>query len=248
MELRVIRHGVVDSTSERAFAALAAGSARDGDVHVARGQTAGRGRRGARWHSPEGDGLYLSVVLAPEGGGGPPEAPSMAGALAVRDVLLELGLPGARLKWPNDLLVGGAKLCGVLVESRGFDPDRPRMVLGIGIDVLQREFPGELSAQQAVTSLALERVETTPERVLERLLPRLGARIGGSREDPEGLAADYARASELLGRRVRVDEGGAGLEGVVRGLSLASGVTLERPGGEIATVPLGHVRALVAVD
>ena len=245
MELRVIRHGVVDSTSERAFAAIVEGTARDGDVHVASGQTAGRGRRGATWHSPEGEGLYLSVVLAPEAGRTPPEAPSMAGALAVRDALRGLGVRDVQLKWPNDLLVDGAKMCGVLVESRGFDPAEPRMVLGIGIDVSQGEFPPELLAERAVTSLALTGIEATPREVLERLLPHLAVRIEASRRDPELLAADYVEASGLLGRRVRIEDGGPGVEGVLSGLTLAAGATVERSAGRV-TVPLGHVRTMVA--
>ena len=62
---RVIEHGTVDSTSERAFAALACGEARHGDVHVATAQTAGRGRRGASWSSAKDAGLYMSVVWLP---------------------------------------------------------------------------------------------------------------------------------------------------------------------------------------
>ena len=65
------------------------------------------------WHSPPGEGLYLSLVLAP-GTAGPVEAASLAGCLAVRDALLALGLAGVELKWPNDLLAGGAKLSGVI--------------------------------------------------------------------------------------------------------------------------------------
>src|SRR3954462_7216769 len=66
MQFRTIRHGVVDSTSERAFTAVAEGSAKHGDVHVAVAQTAGRGRQGGRGHSGGGDGLYASIVLLPE--------------------------------------------------------------------------------------------------------------------------------------------------------------------------------------
>jgi BirA family biotin operon repressor/biotin-[acetyl-CoA-carboxylase] ligase len=244
MELRVVRHGLVDSTSERAFAAIAAGGARHGDVHVAVGQTAGRGRRGTTWHSAEGEGLYLSVVIRPDDATLPPEAPSMAGALAVKEALEELGVGDLELKWPNDLLAGGAKLSGVLVESRGFDPERPCFVLGIGVNVRQREFPPELLAERPVTSALLCGSEATPEEVLERLLPRLAARLEQCSSDPERLAADYLGASDLLGRRVRVGDGAGGVEGELCGLDLAGGVALRVGAGEPVRVALGHVRSL----
>ncbi|HVS19810.1 MAG TPA: biotin--[acetyl-CoA-carboxylase] ligase, partial [Planctomycetota bacterium] len=120
---RVLHHEIVDSTNERAFAALAAGTALHGDVHVARGQTAGRGRRGARWVSSAGEGLFASLVLLPAPPAPPAPAITMFAGLALLDALHELGLVRARLKWPNDVVVGDAKLGGCLVESRGFQPD-----------------------------------------------------------------------------------------------------------------------------
>ncbi len=248
MELRVVRHGLVDSTSERAFAAVAAGEARHGDVHVASGQTAGRGRRGTTWHSVEGEGLYLSVVIRADRVALPPEAPSMTGALAVKEALEDLGVRGLELKWPNDLLAGGAKLSGVLVESRGYDPERPCFVLGIGVNVAQREFPAELRAEREVTSIRLLGIEASPEQVLGRLLPRLGARLGQCGSDPRALAADYLAASGWLGRQVRVDDGEGGLEGELRGLTLDAGVTVEHPSGERTSIALGHVRALTRLS
>jgi BirA family biotin operon repressor/biotin-[acetyl-CoA-carboxylase] ligase len=244
LELRLVRHERVDSTSERAFAALAAGEARHGDVHVARGQTAGRGRRGTTWHSAEDEGLYLSVVIQPGGAAPPPEAPSMAGALAVKTALEELGARALELKWPNDLLADGAKLSGVLVESRGFDPERPCFVLGIGVNVGQREFPPELTAERAVTSARLMGLGATPDQVLERLLPQLAARLEQCATDPERLAADYLAASGFLGREVRVADGAAGVEGQLCGLDLGAGVAVRTAGGEVVRVALGHVRSL----
>ena len=101
MQFRLHRHGAVDSTNERAFAAIQSGSALHGDVHVASGQTLGRGRLGRTWVSPEREGLYLSVILLP---GPPPIEPAaltMASGLAVLDAVRALGLLGARLDWPN---------------------------------------------------------------------------------------------------------------------------------------------------
>src|SRR5688572_32156321 len=112
MEFRIFEHDLADSTSEMAFRALAAGTARHADLYLADEQQAGRGRRGSSWFSPAGAGLYASLVLKParvlE-----PAATTMGAGLAVLATLRELGLARAQLKWPNDLLVDGAKLCGI---------------------------------------------------------------------------------------------------------------------------------------
>lgn len=247
MELRIERHGLVDSTSERAFEAIARGTARHGDVHVARAQSAGRGRRGARWFSPAGEGLYLSAVLLPRGvdaAGFRPEAVSMAGALAVREALCALGLAELELKWPNDLLVTGAKLSGVLVESRGLDPTRPHAVLGIGVNVAQRGFPAELLSERAVTSLALLGIATTPDAVLEQLLAPLAVRLELCERDPELLAAEYLEISGLCGAEVVARASDGEHRGRLAGLTLARGLALLAPDGSEHRWPIGHVQGL----
>jgi BirA family biotin operon repressor/biotin-[acetyl-CoA-carboxylase] ligase len=247
MQLRIERHGLVDSTSERAFDAIARGRARHGDVHVASAQSAGRGRRGARWFSPAGEGLYLSAVLLPRAADFRPEAVSIAGALAVRAALEGLGQPGLarlELKWPNDLLVTGAKLSGVLVESRGLDPARPHAVLGIGVNVAQRSFPPELEAERPVTSLALLGVAITPEELLGRLLAPLALRLELCESDAERLAAEYLAASGLAGADVVARTADGERRGRLVGLSLARGLTLAQAGGREQSLALGHVQGL----
>ena len=244
MQLRIERHGLVDSTSERAFDAIARGRARHGDVHVASEQSAGRGRRGARWFSPAGEGLYLSAVLLPRAADFRPEALSIAGALAVRAALEGLGLASVELKWPNDLLVAGAKLSGVLVESRGLDPARPHAVLGIGVNVAQRSFPPELEAERPVTSLALLGVAVTPEELLERLLAPLALRLELCESDAERLAAEYLAASGLAGADVVARAADGERRGRLVGLSLARGLTLAQAGGREQSLALGHVQGL----
>jgi BirA family biotin operon repressor/biotin-[acetyl-CoA-carboxylase] ligase len=242
-----VRHGVVDSTSERAFAALAAGTASDGDVHVAAGQTAGRGRRGARWESAPGEGLYASVVLLPAPPAPPAPAVTMMAGLAVLDGVRALGLRAARLKWPNDVLVGEAKLAGILVETRGLDPAAPHFVVGIGVNVVQRAFPPELERERAVTSLAREGIEATPDALLDALLDALPRRWEAALEQPQGLARDYLEAAGLAGRSVRVVLADEEVEGLVGHIDPARGLTLASPGGSLRTVPLEHVRALRAL-
>jgi BirA family transcriptional regulator, biotin operon repressor / biotin---[acetyl-CoA-carboxylase] ligase len=247
LEFRIIRHETVDSTSERAFDALAEGTARHGDVHLAGGQSRGRGRRGASWSSPDGEGLYLSAVLLP---GPPPLHPAsltMAAGLAVRDATVELGLRGALLKWPNDVLVRGAKLAGILVETRGLDASRPHYVVGIGVNVLQREFPRELLAEREVTSLALEGLAASVDRTREAVLRALSARLETIRADPERVASEFLGATGLLGRRVRVAVAAEETVGVLRELTLAEGLALDSGGRSLARFPIEHVRKLDAI-
>jgi len=231
-----------DSTNERAFAALDDGEARDGDVFVAAEQTAGRGRQGRVWESARGEGLYASVIHRPALPAPHPAALTMAAGLAILDATREVGLETARLDWPNDLVVGQAKLAGILVESRGLDPKAPTFVIGFGVNVGQRSFPAALTSERAVTSLALEGVEATPEVLLELLLPRLGARLAETRESAE-LCQAYLAATGLANRGVLVRVGQEELSGLLLELDLESGLGLETGGG-IQRLELAHVREL----
>lgn len=125
-------HATIGSTNDRAIALLKAG-APAGSVVVAEEQTAGRGRMGRSWHSPPGGSLMFSVVLHP-----PQDAlhqVGMVAALAVAEAIEAVGAQAVRIKWPNDLLVHGRKLCGVLPEAAWQGADLVGVVIGIGINV-----------------------------------------------------------------------------------------------------------------
>jgi len=249
VEFRWIEHDLVDSTSERAFADLAAGRARNGDVHLAFGQNAGHGSRGRSWLSAPGEGLYMSVVLLPAPPPFRPTAITVAAALAVVEALTDLGLPpfrhhGPRLKWPNDVLVGESKLCGILTESRGPDPRRPHFVVGIGMNVHQREFPPELVAERRVTSLALLGVETTVREAAEAVLRRLKGRLGQVRNDHRRLAEDFLAASGIAEHRVLVHSGGALYAGRILGMTLSEGLEFQTGEGSVLHLPLEFVQEI----
>ena len=149
-----------------------------------------------------------------------------------------------RLDWPNDVVVGGAKLSGVLVESRGLEPERPHYVLGIGLNVRQGGFPPELAAERAVTSLLQLGVEATVDAAAGEVLRALAPRLEQVRRDPDGLCAEFAGATGCLGRAVRVRAGARSGEGRLSGLSLAGGLVIEEPGGASRRFALEHVTAL----
>src|SRR6266403_3522744 len=135
---------------------LAKSGAREGLVVFAESQTRGRGRRGRAWVSPRGKGLWFSVLLRPTSPTSAASRITVAASVAVaRAIRQNCGLD-ARIKWPNDVMVNGKKLGGVLTELRAEADEILLAILGIGIDVnCQREdFPGELAS--IATSIELE--------------------------------------------------------------------------------------------
>lgn len=175
---------------------LALDSGADEAVFVADTQTAGRGRRAAPWHSAPGLGLWMSVALRR-----PPADLGPAAALAVREAaaaLLGAGTPLA-LKWPNDLLADGRKVCGILVEHRA-----GQSALGIGLNLAHArdDFPDDL--RDTATSIALSYGQS-PARdewlcaVLKALRPRLDAIAAGH---ADAVFAEWRDALGLVGRTV----------------------------------------------
>jgi len=244
MGFRRIRHGEVDSTNERALAALAEGTARHGDVHVALAQTAGRGRRGREWESARGAGLYMSVVLRP-GAALAPSALSIAAGLAVRDALATLGLRDVRLKWPNDVVCADAKVAGILIETRGLDPRAPHYVVGIGVNVSQARFSDELARTRAVTSMRLSGSRASVQDCERTLLAHLARRLGQIEGDGARLGRDYLGALALAGEQVRVHDPAGEWAGELLDLDLERGFCVRTPEGELRRVALEGLRRLL---
>lgn len=144
-------HGALDSTNRRAMDHALAGTT--GLVCLAESQIAGRGRRGRNWVSPFGRNLYMSVVWEFECGAGGLEGLSLAVAVAVARALGELGINSTTLKWPNDLMVEGAKLGGILIELSGDLVGPCKVVIGIGINCEMSDKAG-INIDQDWTDLA----------------------------------------------------------------------------------------------
>jgi BirA family transcriptional regulator, biotin operon repressor / biotin---[acetyl-CoA-carboxylase] ligase len=197
---RILVYSQLDSTNNRALAASG-----DGVVIVAESQSAGRGRHGRCWHSAPGLGLWFSVGLD-----GVTPGLTFAAALALRDAVAPIA--ALAIKWPNDLLLNGKKVCGILVEHR-----QGRTALGIGLNVLHRpeELPADLDT--AATSLALETGAPIDRAVvLQTILEQLDRRILHLRRG--GLAAireEWTGACGLLGTRVHA----GAVRGCVQGIN-----------------------------
>jgi BirA family biotin operon repressor/biotin-[acetyl-CoA-carboxylase] ligase len=234
-----------DSTNRVALE-LARDGAEHGTTVVAEGQTAGRGRLGRAFFSPPYLNLYTSVVLRPRLATA--EAPTwiLASACAVADAIAgTLEDPGAvEIKWPNDVLLGGLKTCGILMEL-GAEASRVAfLVLGIGVNlnVERAAFPEEFRA--LATSLAshagrpIDRVAFA-RRLYEGLERTLDACAQG------GFAAvrgDFEARFRMPGRRVRVQElDGSELAGVALGIDADGALRVRRDDGREQRVVAGDV-------
>jgi len=193
----------------------------EGSLFVAEQQTAGRGRGNNQWHSAESTGIYCSVILRPAL---PPSdilVLSLATGLAVQSAVQEIDsrvLPD--LKWPNDLLIEGRKFCGILTEMSAEATRVRHIVTGIGINVNQRHFPGDLA--NTATSLQLATgTEWSRVKLCAALLRSLNREycnlLQKAEVRPEILQRFEERSSSVKGRHVRVEENG-GFEGVTDGL------------------------------
>jgi BirA family biotin operon repressor/biotin-[acetyl-CoA-carboxylase] ligase len=199
-----LHHAVLESTNATAKQ-LAAGGAPHGTTITASRQTAGRGRQGRTWEAPAGRSLLCSVVLRDA----PVLLPLITG-VAVADTIEAHASP-VSLKWPNDVLLDGRKVSGILAEGR---PGEGWAVVGVGINVAVEiaSLPPELSETAATLGLLPEDVEA----VLELLLRSLERRLDQS----EGEILDAFRARDhLSGREVSWSGGvgvGAGIDGTGR--------------------------------
>lgn len=227
------------STNDDALAAAKA-QAPHGALFGAETQTRGRGRRGSEWLSAPGAGLWFSLLLRPELRAELLPGLSLCAGLAVRAAVATRVAAPVLVKWPNDVLAGGRKLAGILVESQISGAKIASVVIGIGINVTQTAFPPELA--DIATSLSLLSANAAArEELLADVLGQLEAEL--SRVANQGLAglAEALRPHDaLLGRQLRVDT----LLGVGSGID-AEGRLLVRPGsGPVVPVLSGHVELL----
>jgi BirA family biotin operon repressor/biotin-[acetyl-CoA-carboxylase] ligase len=207
------------STNDRART-LAAAGAPHGTVVSAAEQTAGRGRQGRTWSAPPGRALLVSVVLRD-----PPTLLPLAAALAVA----EIAGNEARIKWPNDVLLDGRKIAGILAEGR---PQDGWAVLGIGLNVSLRieDLPRELHGTAGTLGLEPADVEPTLQRLLAALERTLA--LG----DAELLGAYRARDA-LDGQEVRW----AGGRGRAAGIDGEGRLIVDLPGGNRTALSAGEV-------
>jgi BirA family biotin operon repressor/biotin-[acetyl-CoA-carboxylase] ligase len=228
----VHRRDAVTSTMDEARE-LARAGAPDGTVVVARRQTAGRGRQGRAWFSPEGN-LHATVLLRAALPSARLTEPGFVAAIAVADAVdAALGVPRARLKWPNDVLVDGAKVAGILVELL----DDGDVLIGIGMNI--RHVPDQVP--YPATSLFALGAANDAESALARLLDALAA--GLTRWRTEGFAAtrrSWLARGPAPGEPLRLRLGQRDVEGPFAGLD-SDGALLLADGAGTRRIVAGEV-------
>jgi BirA family biotin operon repressor/biotin-[acetyl-CoA-carboxylase] ligase len=190
---------VTDSTNTRARE-LAAAGAPHGTLVTAGAQSAGRGRQGRTWSAPPGRALLGSLILRD-----PPRLLPLLAGVAVAEVADLAGAP-AQVKWPNDVLIEGRKVAGILVEGR---PQERWAVLGVGLNVALRaeDFPPGLRDSAATLGLEPEAVQPTLAVLLEVLARWLA-------QPPEAVLAAVRRRDALHGRLIRWSAGEGTADGI----------------------------------
>jgi BirA family biotin operon repressor/biotin-[acetyl-CoA-carboxylase] ligase len=198
--------------------------AQPGRIVGAEEQTAAMGRHGRKWISEPGAGLYVSMLLAAK----PVPVIMLALGLATRHAIAH----GADLRWPNDVLLNGKKCAGVLAQLEG-----DTIIAGIGINVIQTEFPGDL--ETPATSLLLEGVTVSREDLLVALVESVDRY---TRLSSDEILLEFTKASSYVsGKRVRIE---SGLEGVTCGLDPAGFLRVREDNGTETTVLAGGVRSI----
>ena len=211
MEFAVHALDTTDSTQSE-VQRLAAAGAPEGTVVTARHQRAGRGRRARDWWDAPGQSLLASVLLRPRGPVATAPQLSLVGGLAVADALAAAAAVSARIRWPNDLLVDGRKICGILAEaSSDSGGGLHHVILGIGVNLAQTAFPPALADRATSLRLVTGRLPEA-DLVLAAVLEQLARhyeswRAGGF----AALRAAWLDRSTLPGQIVRLPDGADGV-------------------------------------
>ncbi len=212
-------------------------AANHGLVLFAEKQTAGRGRMGRTWHAPRGAAGLCSTLLFLD-----PDSPAARGillwsALAVREALHDVCGVDTIIKWPNDLVTGGRKICGILIESKPCADGRRAYAIGVGINCLQHadHFPPEIRGH--ATSLDLESDQPVDRlQVSRQLLVRLDAwleRSAARSGEPAAvdLRSEWSRHALPLGKRLRILSEGRRFSGTLIELDPEGGILVETDEG-----------------
>jgi BirA family biotin operon repressor/biotin-[acetyl-CoA-carboxylase] ligase len=229
---RIEYHEEVESTNTEALH-LARQDTPEGTVVIAEAQSAGRGRMDRSWESPPSMNLYLSVVLRPDM---PAESASLiplAVGVAVADVISQYCPGQVKLKWPNDVLVGGKKICGILAEMKTRTDRVAFVIAGIGVNINMKKlhFPRELretaTSLQIETALEVDRLDFAV-RLIESLERWYRIYLNGGQDHVRQRWLQYA---DIIGRRIEVVYQSDTQRGTVVGLDENGALLLESETG-----------------
>lgn len=228
----------IDSTMLEA-ARLAEAGCPHGTVVVADEQTAGQGRQGRRWYSERGAGVYLSVVLHPVLAADSLPVLTLALGLAAAEAVAEATNLTCDLRWPNDVMLDGRKVGGILVQFLD-----SALIAGIGINVNHAGFPPEIAAEATSLRIVSNRPHAR-EHLLVALLAsvdRYGAMLAAEGGREEVLTMFARRSSYARDKRVKVEQGATVVEGITAGLDPSGFLIIRKDDGTVDLVLAGGVR------
>lgn len=195
---------LIESTNNTAKI-LANNGAKSGTIIIAEEQTSGRGRIQRGWYSPFAKGLWMSIILRPPYL--PMEAPktTLMVAVAITKALHSIGLKSAAIKWPNDILVQGKKLAGILTEMQGSMEEIDYIIIGIGLNtqIEKEDFPEEL--KNIATSLSNEGITVSRNEILSIILKSIEDEYRNvCMNGFESILNDWRKLNMMIGREVQV--------------------------------------------
>lgn len=228
---KTIVFGTVTSTNDAA-AEYASDAKNDGLVILAEEQTSGRGRGGNKWYGGKGQSVLCSIVLANENLNA--ELLSLTAAVAVAEAVSET----ARVKWPNDIILNGKKVAGILLESKQTEYGKV-FILGVGINCHQKDFPAELAS--TATSIDIE-TQTFSDRIslIKRLITSIEHRLEEATTNSEAILEKWRQLSTQLGQRLTVIYDGQEFTGSCVGVDPLKGLVLQLDSGTRQFFPAVH--------
>ena len=222
---------------------LARHGAADGTLVITDEQPAGRGRVGRSWRSLPRQQVLLSLVLRPVF---PAQFLVMAAALAVAGGIADATDLRPDIKWPNDVLHEGRKLCGILIETGASDADGPFAVLGIGINVNGTLANDSDLAGRAATLADAVGHDMSREEIAVAVLKRLDALYtllrGGGEAAQRHVCDEWRARLVTLGKQVEIAQGGDRVAGLAEDVDEGGALLLRRPNGDLRTIFWGDVR------
>ena len=227
---KVVVYNSTASTNDVA-AEYAKNKSSDGLVVFAEQQTRGRGRTGAKWQSGTGDSILCSIVLTRAGVGH--ELLSLAAAVAVAEAIGKIADNHARIKWPNDIILNGKKVAGILLESKTLNR-RISFTLGIGINCHQKKSDFDDEIRKTATSIDIEN-KTICDRIslAKRLLASIEHWLEIAETDSKKLITRWQRHSLLLNHRVTLIYDGRKFAGNCIGIDPQKGLILQLDTGAV---------------
>lgn len=245
---RIVHYDETDSTNDRAAAAAEAGEP-SGTLFTADLQTAGKGRRGRSWVAAKGTSIAMSLLLRPSFEAKKASQMTLLAAMAISGSVqraLDEMCPDKNLKcqikWPNDVLIGGKKICGILTEMHSRPDGTYYVVIGVGINVNLTEFAPGL--EDKATSLLLETGKKFDRDTLIRYFGESFCRFYRSYEkqgDLSEITEDYDRMLVNRGRLVRIEGSEEKLTGTALGINKEGELLVRTDDGQTRAVRSGEV-------